>query len=186
MTNIDWSSIRLQWEVFGEDAKTLAEEYGISPKMVEYAAEENGWSRFPIAETIHAWKGISDPAEINEDLLTDVNTRLKVLQTIRQSVLSPKYIALESAILSRALEIIKTVDPKNETSVDRLKVISEIFKQLMEMTGAGPRSKTEEDEDSGGLSVKILNFVGDKKQYSQEPIEVNIQGQSKKELSDEN
>ncbi len=168
MKTLDWGLIKLQWELFGATAKELSEQYGVNPNIVTYAAEENKWKRLPIAKAVQDWTDTTDIKQIDDTLLEEIHTRLKVLHTIRESVLSPKYIAVEASILSKATELLQNLE-----TPDQLKAISEVFKHLSDRSGHSI-SKAQEENQKGGITLKILNHVGSKEQFTQQAIEVNI------------
>lgn len=175
MKTTDWNLIKVQYELFGYSTEELAEEYNVPVRMVELAAEDHNWKRLPVADKVHNWK---DLKTIDESTLDDISYRLKLLQTLKESALGPKYIILETAILNRAIEIMQNLNPQAESATDKLKMVSEILQNLQ-----GKRIREADAANgngSGGVKVSILNYVGDRDRYvqSQEKIDITIDGQS--------
>lgn len=176
MKTLDWGLIKLQWELFGATAKDISDLYGVNPNIVTYAAEENGWKRLPIAKAVQEWTDTEDIKQIDDTLLDEVQTRLKVLHTIRESVLSPKYITVEAAILSKVTDVLQQMDTSDISAAGPLKMIADVFKILSDKNQHSILGDPTEGQ-KGGITLKILNHVGNKEQFTQQAIEVKVNPQ---------
>lgn len=158
MKQVDWGLLRIQYEIFGEEIDDLAEEYDTTPRMIEYAAEEGKWQRMPIAKAISEWQNIENLEEIPPDLMDQVRDRMQILFTLKQSTLNPKYIAIETAILGKAQQVIQNLSSDHPNAAQILKAMTDVFTSLREATGAGG-SRGEETQDNS-IKVQILQRVG--------------------------
>lgn len=158
------------YEVFDEDFESIAEAYDTTPRMIQYRAEEQGWSK-PI--------NVVDKPQLDgsEEALEAVNERLATLQTIKQSALAPKYIALESQIISKTLEIIQMITAEDPAAAAKLKEASSILRTLREQNGMTVQSQNGQNGQGGNtLKIAILTAVGHKNTADAGSYEIEIQG----------
>ena len=101
MTN--WNLAKMQYEAYGKSLEDIADDFEVSLKMVEYAAETQGWQDNAID---------SDLAELKE------------------MALGPKRLMLEATLLDRCMEILNGLDTSSVTAPDICKVISDVLKTL--------------------------------------------------------
>ena len=164
MKNIDWSLLRLQYELFGETVESLAEQYDTTPAMIQYAVDEKGWQITPLAQAVGKWKTIPDLKDVPPGLLDEVRDRMDILFTLKQSTLNPRYIAIETAILGKAHQVVESLNPEDVSAASVLKSMTDIFVSLREAVGMGGRKR--EEVGSGPMQIQILTQVG---QQTQEP-----------------
>lgn len=158
-TAVDWGLVKLQYEVFGLSEQEIIEDGQVTPTALKYAIEEQGWQRLPTAEALQDYRDLGDLNEVGTSLIDEVQGRLRTLRTIKQAVLSPRYIALETAILGKALDVIQNVDANAPQAAAQIKVLTDVIASLKEqnkMVGAG-----EVGAEGGGsaLQVNIISKV---------------------------
>jgi hypothetical protein len=158
---IDWGLLKIQYEIFGETTESLADQYNTTPRMIEYAVEEGKWQHKPIAKAIQAWEEFGSIEELPPDLLDEVQSRMQILFTLKQSTLNPRYIAIEAAILGKAQQVVRNLNPEDPNAADVLSSMAKVFTALRETAGiTGSNS-----EDKGkSITVKILSKVGNDRQ----------------------
>ena len=157
MKTIDWNLLKIQYEVFGVSFDDLAHQYGTSIAALEYAAEERGWKRLPVAAGMNQWQ--EQPENITDEILDGVRHRLKLLDTIKQSTFSPQYVALEAAILGKLESLVSALDTSLPTASTQLKGVAEVMGMLRERSSA--QLVGEDGKEGKGVTVKILTQVGD-------------------------
>ena len=174
MKNFDEGLMQIQYEVFGEDTKSLAKQYDTSPTMIDYIAEEKGWRRLPIAKSAQEWTD-QPVGVVDDDLLAQVRHRMRILQTIKQNTLNPRYIAIESVMLSKLQTVIASIDETEPGAASRLKTAADTFASLR----SGQQTPEEQAANSAGpkLVVNIMNQVPDGYKVSQH-AQVQVLGAS--------
>ena len=156
---IDFNTIRLQFEMFGSDVKVLADEHNVDPEVIEYEKNRAGWAPKPVALATRDWESINDISEITEDLLEEVQDRANILQTIKQSALDPQYIKVESALLNKAVAILHSIDAGDHQAALQLKQVASVYKELVEMTNTHLKKVGANNAaaGSGGLKINIIS-----------------------------
>lgn len=169
---VDWGLIKIQYELFGETAEELADQFEVSLPMIKYAIKEERWQQLPIANAIQDWKNLDDLQEMPADIVDQVRDRMSILFTLKQSTLNPRYIAIETALLGKAQTIIQNLQPDHPNAASILRSISDVFVALREATGMVDKAQ---QEDSGGVKVNILTRVeGGKPAIDSPPVAVQI------------
>jgi hypothetical protein len=158
---IDWGLVKIQYEIFGESKKSLAEQYGTTTRMIEYAAESGSWRRKQIAQAVQAWEDIDNIKELPPDLLDEVQSRMQILFTLKQSTLNPRYIAIEAAILGKTQQVIQNLNPEDPNAADILAAMAKVFTALRETAGITGRNS---EEKGKSITVKIMSKVGNDRQ----------------------
>lgn len=156
----DWTSLRMQYEVFGETPESIAEQYGVSRTMVVYAAEEQGWQRLPIADTVHDWKDINNLDVIDDALLDDVKKKMKILSVLKQNALTPKIILAKATLIGKTLDVIKNIKPEYPHAPTQLKACTEVLTALsvdMDIDATGDKNT---QGGAAGLTVQIVGQFG--------------------------
>lgn len=168
MINVDWGLLKLQYEFFGVTVEELAEEYDTTPRMIEYAIEEQNWKRSDLAIACQDYNGVTS---VKASLLDEINNRTKLMHSLKQSALNPRYIALETALLGKCLDLLKNTPTDDPASVIPLKTISEIFKSLKEQNYGVLKP---EDKKSEALQINIMNKVGGGAKGEKEEITISV------------
>ena len=158
MSLVDWGLIRVQYETLGCTVAQLADEFQVSESMIRYAIEEEDWKPLPICAAAQDWRDVEQVQDIGEELLTEVQDRLRIIRTVKQSTLSPKYIALETAILGKGLEVIRSIHPENPQAASQLKQITEVLQSLTGGKSAGVAGGAESEKKA--VTVKIMSQAG--------------------------
>lgn len=158
MSLVDWGLIRVQFETLGCSVEQLAEEFGISKSMIQYAIEEENWKQLPICSAVQDWRDVDQVQDIGEELISEVQDRMRIMRTVKQSALSPKYIALETAILGKGLEVIRGIHPESPNAASQLKQITDVLQSLTGSKSAGVNGPTQSEKQS--LTVKVMSHVG--------------------------
>ncbi len=154
---VDWESVKLQYEIYHEKAENLAQENDISMDMLNYAIESQGWKRAPINGLMHEVRDISNLESCSEDVMDSIQERLGIVNVLKSATMNPKYIALETAILVKAKEIVKAIESRAVNSGDQLKKISEVLEKLR--LSSIPAALRGEDggKNDNRITVQILN-----------------------------
>jgi hypothetical protein len=150
MSKIDWSLVKLQYELFGQSVDQLAEEYGIAPNVLRYAADERGWQRNELALTTRTLPSTSSKL----DLAESITENQKLLRAIKLATLSPKYIALEAALLGKCISFLSNLADDDPTNAAALKAVADILKSL---TDTNQPKVADQNNGGGGLTVNIQN-----------------------------
>ena len=150
----DWKLLKLQYEVFGESVENLAESSEVSVGAIEYAVEEENWKQKPLAIAIRDWEYSDKLEDVNTGVLDEVKSRLGVLEALKRSALAPQYMAVEAAILNKALEIVRTLENESNAA-GQLKQIAEVIASLK---GDDAKAKADGSEKDG-INIQILNYV---------------------------
>ena len=149
----DWRSIRMHYEVLGENIKDLSERYHVSPALINAAVAKEGWVRHPIANTVRTWPRSEDTSE---EVMSDVRTKAGILDTLRATELGPTFLTTETLLLNKISNIIEAIDVEAEDAAKQLKLLVESLRELK------PIAKPVEETPGGsGLQVNILNHFGD-------------------------
>lgn len=155
-TSVDWATVRLQYEMFGASLGELAEQYCLSLSMLEYAREEGKWKRIKIAAAAQEdWHDIEKLTEVGDGLIDEVQERLRIVQTVKEAALSPRYIMLETSILSKAREVLASIHPEAPNAGAQLKTITEVLSNMREQNEALRPTLRENGSQGGGNSLKI-------------------------------
>ena len=170
---IDWGLVKLQYEIFGESVEDLAVQFDTSTRLIDYAIKNENWQRFPIATALSDWRNLDSIEELPPDLVDQVRDRMSILFTLKQSTLNPRYIAIETAILGKAQNIIQNLSPEHPNAAQVLKAIADVFTSLRD--AAGMVGKQQEEEQKG-VQVNIMTKVGDKQVLEKPPVAVQIKG----------
>jgi hypothetical protein len=153
---IDINLIRIQYEVFGESEQKLAEQYNMTPLMIRYMAEEHGFKRLPVANPTPTDWTQQEAKDVEDHVLADVNKRLAILNTLKSQTLSPQYISIETAILSKMQSILQNMNIEDPLAASRLKTIAESFLSLRQ--GTVP---SKEGAAAGEAGTKVVvNIMG--------------------------
>ena len=176
MINIDWSLVQLQYEIFGATIEDLAAEYGMTSHILSYAVESRGWKRsetaaltrtLPPAE--RSAPGVQTQVVDKAALTESITENQTLLRAIKQSTLSPRYIALEASLLSKCLNLVSNLSDDDPTNATALKLVSDILKSL---TDSHHIKAPANDSGSGAINVSIMSQVKTP-DGSATPVEVN-------------
>ena len=169
--NVDWDAVQIQYEVFHESIENIAAENQISRSLVEYAIEDKGWKRTKLNGQMQQVKDVGDLEEVTDDVINSMGDRLSAINMLKAATMNPRYIALETAILAKAREIVSSITPGTPTAGDQLKKVSEVLDKLR--TAAIPNNMAGQhgNGDDGRIVVQIMNTV-DLIQQEKEPTPV--------------
>ena len=156
MLNIDWNLVKVQYELFGAEVNDLAEAYQTSPRMIEYAVKEHKWERKPLAAAACNWDQLSDLSLVDDTLIDEVTKHLQVLHTLKLSALHPSYIALETAIVTKALMVVQGIAAEDPQAAEKLKSITAVLESLGTRSGVGP---AKQQEQAPSLRVMVMGQV---------------------------
>ena len=159
MSLVDWGLIQIQYETLGSTVEQLSEQFDISEAMIRYAIEEKSWKQMPICAAVQDWRNVEQVQDIGEELITEVQDRMRIMQTVKQSTLGPKYIALETAILGKGLEVIRGIHPDNPNAANQLKAITDVLQSLAGGKSSGGVNGGN-SEAKPSLTVKVMSQVG--------------------------
>lgn len=157
ITPLNIPLMQTQFEVLGESCEDIAENHGITVKMVEYAAEKYGWERKNL-----------DPDTLQK-VVTQQQSTMESIHVLRQSVLDPQYIKMEAAITHKAQEVIHAIEPQGAKATAKLKDLTDILARLRPTTAM---MKT--DGSSGEMKIVIMNRIGDSQQAESRTIDVEV------------
>ncbi len=168
--NIDWDTIRIQYEIFHESVDVLAQENGTTPAMIEYAVQEKGWSRAPMKGMLHDVRDVSTLEQVTDDVIASVAERVSTINVLKNAAMNPRYIALETAIINKAKEIVSALMPQAPTAGDQLKKVTEVLDKLRDR--AQPATSTGSGSDDR-VVVQIMNNIDLQQQEPKPAIEVH-------------
>lgn len=153
---VDWEAIRLQYELYNEEAVTLANENDVSLEMVEYAIESQGWKRAPVNGLMSTVGDARNLDSCSEDVMESIQERLSVVNILKSATMNPKYIALETAILNKAREIVHALTPGTANVGDQLKKVAEVLEKL-KLASVPPGMREDGSGNDNRITVQILN-----------------------------
>ena len=156
MKNLDWGLLKIQYEIFGETIDSLAEEYDTTPRMIQFAVDEGGWEKKPLANAITEWQNMDNLEAIPPDLIDQVKDRMQILFTLKQSALNPRYIAIETALLGKVQQVVQNLSPDNENAAEILKSIANVFIAMKGVVGLGERA---DDKMDNSIKVQVLQRI---------------------------
>ena len=151
-SGIDWALLKLQYEVLHEDVETLAVENGTTPRVINYAIRSENWQRVPLTQAIKDWSDIDSLDQLTDSVVEQVTTRLSALALLKQAAMNPRYIALETAIVGKAMEIIRNINSQHPLATTQLKNIAEVFEKLKGANGLLSKAA----QDAGGDAEKMV------------------------------
>lgn len=175
----DWKNIRLQYELLDQSVEDLAEENNIPVSRIKYAIEQEKWTRTPIADAVNDWSTIKGLDLLSDEALGDIQNRIHILNLLKTQALNPRYIALEAALLSKATELINTIDSSQPTAPAQLKSLAEIFETLVGKRQATPAPGSAEEPGKGGLRIYVNNRFEPEQIEGKgmEQVSVNVENQ---------
>lgn len=141
---------KVQYELLNHPVEQIALDNNLPVTVINYAVEHKGWKRRPIG------KALLD-IETDEDAVLDKVTALSIL---KDATLLPGYIALETAIIQKAMEMVKDLPPELPSSGDVLQKIEKVFTSLAGSQSLFARVKAAKEGSSGSdnrLQVVIQN-----------------------------
>ena len=158
--NVDWATVRLQYELYGATLDVLSEQYDIPISVLEYAVDEEGWKQIKVAKAARQdWHDVDQLQEVGDGLIDDVKARLRIMQTVKESALSPRYIMLETAILSKARDIINNIHPEAPLAGQLLKQVSEVIEKMRAQNDALRPTPVDNGSGGGNVNIQILGRV---------------------------
>ena len=155
---VDWDLVKFQYEMFHEPVEVLAEENQVSAKMIRIAINEKGWKRAPV-RGITEIKDLKDIDEFTDEVMTQMKGRLDVMSLVKLAALNPRYIALETAIIKKAMEITQSILPGSPQAADALQKIAGVLEKLGERNAFAKAKNEAADGESSGITVQILNQI---------------------------
>lgn len=154
---VDWESVKMQYEIYHEEVNVLAQENDISMEMLNYAIESQEWKRIPMKGLMHSVKDVSNLESCSEDVMDSIQERLGIVNVLKSATMNPKYIALETAILTKAKEIVKGIAAQGVNAGDQLKKISEVLEKLRLSSVPAALRGEEGHGNDNRITVQILN-----------------------------
>lgn len=169
--NVDWDAIKVQYEIFHEDVRLLAAENKVNPALIEYAVQERGWKRAPMKGIMHEVKDLNNLEELTDEILGAAGDRLTTINMLKAVSMNPKYIALETAIITKALAVVESLMVQAPTAGDQLKKIADVLLSLKQNSIPSANVAGKNGKDDGRVIVQIMNTV-DLIQSEKEPVPV--------------
>ena len=153
----NWDLIKNRYEFSGASADQLAEDFGVTVSTIQYAIEKQGWERKDLREVVKKLDNSPDSIDQLKEILAD---KYALAEILKDQSLQPKYHILELAILSKAVEVINNINPELPSAGLQLSQALKGIKRLYETGHPSGGSRTPEQEESKGVTVKILNQIG--------------------------
>ena len=164
---IDWGSIKIQYEMFGKSAKELAAENECSEQRITYVAETELWQVNEKALQVQDLSTL-DVQNVDEDLLTQVQDRLQILETFKKETLGPLYFRMEASLITKCLSAIKDLPTDDPGTPSKLKIMADIITSLRPVAPADKKG-------DNSISVRIMN---QSTEHGSTGVEVSIQGEA--------
>lgn len=121
MPEINWELIKFKYEVLEISLDRLAEEHGISPSALQYAAKN--WEQVPLVERGEDFDAV-------EGVQSGLVEQSKIFSMLKEKFLGPKYIELETTLLHKAIEIANSIPAEGIGAAKIVKDLAEIYKNL--------------------------------------------------------
>ncbi len=133
---MDWKNARMQYEIFGISTRELAEDYDVDQSLIDYAVSEEEWQVQSLA---------------TEDAADSLQTQNDALAAIKTNAMSPLYMRLEAALISKCLQFVNNLDTEEPGNIARLKVISDILTQRQPV-----KNPNDGNNGDGSMTLRIL------------------------------
>lgn len=143
------SNAKFGYEILGQSVAELAREHSISEEMLKYAIAEEGWTRVPLKDPM------AEVTQLSDDVVQAVQDRCATLKSMKNAALTPQYIALETEILSKARELVSSLNPDNPLAAQQVKLLTEVLGNLRGQVGDNV-SLNEKSKGDGSLTVRIM------------------------------
>lgn len=168
---IDWNLLQYLYEVYGASKEDLAAENGTTVRMVNYVAEERGWKRSKLAETARDWK---DHEVLDEDILTEVKSKMNAMSLLNQHGLNPKLQSLEVHLINKAIDVTQSIDPDSPIAADAVQKMSVLLEKLKSTNPAIQAclnsNKNSANGESNTIKIQVITGFTEK---SHDVIEVS-------------
>lgn len=155
----DWAAIKNRYETQGKTTAELAEEFGISKEVVDYAVENEKWRHRNVEKMLIELEAKSPKEEAVETLTELLKNKYSLAEILKDERLQPKYHILEAVVLKKAVEVISSIQQDLPSAGLQLSQAMNAVKALYETSKAGGKAE-DNDKTAKGLTVKILNHVG--------------------------
>lgn len=126
MQDVDWDLVQFKYEALGYAEADLAKELNVPETIIRYAASERKWKRLPLEE----------------------------LQERKTEFLLPRYIALETTLLSKTLAAASRLELDKPTTASALKTLVCVLKDLI---ASNPEMAPEEKEAVHKWEIEIVD-----------------------------
>lgn len=125
MQEVDWDLVQFNYEALQRSIPDLAKEFNVPETVIKYAAKEQGWVRIPLEE----------------------------LQTKKAEYLSPRYFALETTLLSKAMMMAARLEIDKPAASNTLKTLVTVLKDLI---SSNPEFSPENKEKVTKWEIEIV------------------------------
>jgi hypothetical protein len=160
----DVIQIQLSYEILGLSVETIADNLGLSTRMIEEMATRGNWVRwFPIADnqvfldTDTLLSEGDDLTSVQVDRYTEsAKRRLQVFSLAKDVLLAEKYLGIELQILNKTKEALMEISPN---STQDLKALSTIYADMHKKIQSATQVTLGKD-DTGLPHVIIKDLSG--------------------------
>lgn len=157
---IDVAMLRLQYEILGVPAQSIAEANGIPLDMLEDEIRRKNWTVLWGTEPSPATLGLDPEDETftsEADLyIEQLRKRLAAFSLAKDALLASRYLELEAGIIAKACEALTHIDP---TAVNAIKALAALYKDMTKNLASAASLAMTTDE-SGIPTVIIKDLSG--------------------------
>lgn len=154
---LDISLMRLQYEILNVPVEQLAQESGISVKMIRSEIERGGWKQLwpsdsvPIAPTDDEGSLLSAFETETNAFIENNRRRLKAYSLAKELMLVSRYLELEVAIIDKANDLVSRLEKASE-----VKLLAALYKDLTSNSNLANLATMALAKDENGLPTLIL------------------------------
>jgi len=158
----DIALLRLQYEILNASIEQLAQESGISQKMLRMEAAAANWTQWwpnkasalavPMPFDPHTDQEDDNPFETQtNEYIENARRRLKAYSLAKELLLAARYLDLEVSIIDKAKDLIEQVTTPNEA-----KLLSALYKDLTSNSNLANLATMALGQDDSGMPTFIL------------------------------
>lgn len=144
---VDWSLIKLEYELLHTPPDILARTHRVSESHINYAIQKERWTQVDIPAL--------DLTDL-EGVVESAKKRQEILEVLKQQALAPRYIALEVLLVNKTIEAINSIDTTHVLATKQLKDLSDVMEKILGKRLTDSATKLTSPSD---LKVIIMNKI---------------------------
>lgn len=146
ITNINWDSVKFNYEVLGHSKEAIQEKWGISDALFEYVSRN--WKRHPVSERKELnFRPTADIRELTVEAIQSVTNEVELTNLIKQRYINELSVELEHTLLAKALAISHTL-PEEQASISHIRNLVGILHKIIGYNPIVNPIKTDGSEDT--------------------------------------
>jgi len=122
-TSIDWDTIKLRYEAFGESPRRLGVLFNVDPSFIVQLAEEEGWA--PLAEL--------SETKLNKyvvGLFGATQSKIHLMAIYRELSIQPQFATFEETVIHKLQQTANNIDPFSAQAPTQLRSLLAAYETL--------------------------------------------------------